>query len=567
MRRIKYISVAAIAALLVLITLITLMTSGIKVYAATTLYTSALEDLQRDSSFDFEAYPVDDKDYSLKVIQIAESSDGELFIYVYQPCARGKDLRATTIRLSQTTGINISPKDYKLTFLNSSGVFYKYKVEGLELKKSVVRYYDITAIHRPFDKLIDEGVGGGNIVNEVVYKVGQVWTATTLDGKVSYVMDETETIEITNKYVGFAQYDEGTKVGWGITNGTTRAHFIAFSTNHNIDKLISVDVGFKEQSVSCKLCLNPIHLNHDYKEYHDYKFGEQYQHQPDPLTIHYTDKVTADKYTWNRIRSTADFLKDEINKDYVITSDGLKDISGTQWILNFYETQVEVKVDGIWTLLLSSWASLFVGDADVRYNRVSDVTILRLSFETNGDYYNLGVVDNKQTGSGKPINVSTKDPSDVPWWVWVLIVAAVVIVALILICVFVPGAAPAIGRGMLLIGKGIIFGIYYLFYGLFWVVSLPFRGIAFLYKKMKKRLYEKGKQKEYVRQQKLNRKASMEVARYQNTLVRKEQVRQDKLKFKDEVKAEQRKSKQATKSANKRKKKSAKQRKKGGKKK
>ena len=59
-----------------------------------------------------------------------------------------------------------------------------------------------------------------------------------------------------------------------------------------------------------------------------------------------------------------------------------------------------------------------------------------------------------------------------------IIVAAVVIVALILICVFVPGAAPAIGRGMLLIGKGIIFGIYYLFYGLFWVISLPFRLIA-----------------------------------------------------------------------------------------
>lgn len=474
-------ALAAVAALLVLITVLTLMTSGIKVYAAETLYTGALEDLQRDSSFDFEAYPVDDKDYSLKVIQIAESADGELFIYVYQPCARGKDLRATTIRLSQTTGVNILPKDYKLTFLNSSGVFYKYKVEGLELKKGVVRYYDITAIHRAFDKLIDEGVGGGNIVNEVVYKVGQVWTATTLDGKVSYVMDEIETIEITNKYVGFTQYDEGTKVGWGITNGTTRAHFIAFSTDHNIDKLISADVGFKEQDVTCELCLNPIHLNHDYKDYHNYKFGEQYKHQPDPLTIHYTDKVTAgkdNKYTWNRIRSTADFLKDEINKDYVITSDGLKDISGTQWILNFYETQVEVKVDGIWTLLLSSWASLFVGDADVRYKRVSDVTILRLSFETDGEYYNLGVVDNKQTGSGKPINVSTKDPSDVPWWVWVIIVGVVVVVALILICIFVPGAAPAIGKGLLTAGKGIIFGIYYLFYGVFWVVSLPFRLIA-----------------------------------------------------------------------------------------
>ncbi|MCI8820876.1 MAG: hypothetical protein HFK02_05705, partial [Clostridia bacterium] len=65
-------ALAAVAALLVLITLITLMTSGIKVYAAETLYTSALEDLQRDSSFDFEAYPVDDKDHSLNVIQIAE---------------------------------------------------------------------------------------------------------------------------------------------------------------------------------------------------------------------------------------------------------------------------------------------------------------------------------------------------------------------------------------------------------------------------------------------------------------------------------------------------------------
>ncbi len=35
---------------------------------------------------------------------------------------------------------------------------------------------------------------------------------------------------------------------------------------------------------------------------------------------------------------------------------------------------------------------------------VGDVTILRLKFETDGVVYNLGVIDNKQTGSNDPIN-------------------------------------------------------------------------------------------------------------------------------------------------------------------
>ena len=95
----------------------------------------------------------------------------------------------------------------------------------------------------------------------------------------------------------------------------------------------------------------------------------------------------------------------------------------------------------------------------------------------------MGVVDNKQTGDRVPDNPQNpfpglKDTDSMPWWVWLIIAVGVVAVVLILICIFVPGAAPAIGRGLLLIGKGIIFGIYYLFYGLFWGISLPFRLIA-----------------------------------------------------------------------------------------
>lgn len=39
---------------------------------------------------------------------------------------------------------------------------------------------------------------------------------------------------------------------------------------------------------------------------------------------------------------------------------------------------------------------------------MSDVIILRLIFETDGKTYNLGVVDNKMTGDGKPANKQPK---------------------------------------------------------------------------------------------------------------------------------------------------------------
>ena len=48
-------------------------------------YTNVMEDLEKDNSFKLEDYPAVEDDYSLQVIQIAESVNGELFVYVYQP--------------------------------------------------------------------------------------------------------------------------------------------------------------------------------------------------------------------------------------------------------------------------------------------------------------------------------------------------------------------------------------------------------------------------------------------------------------------------------------------------
>ena len=94
----------------------------------TTTYSTAIEDLQKDENFNAEAYPVKEKDYSLQVIQIAESVDNELFIYVYQPSGSILDLRATSINISTGINENLKYVNYTLNYINNSNTLYKYKV-------------------------------------------------------------------------------------------------------------------------------------------------------------------------------------------------------------------------------------------------------------------------------------------------------------------------------------------------------------------------------------------------------------------------------------------------------
>ena len=120
---------AALAFLLAFCSLFT-ATQGIGVtYAEESGYSGVLDDLQKDGSFDESHYPAIADDYSLKLIQIAESVDGELFLYVYQPSGQAKNLKASSINISTTINDEISYRNYKVRLLNSSGVFYKYIVQ------------------------------------------------------------------------------------------------------------------------------------------------------------------------------------------------------------------------------------------------------------------------------------------------------------------------------------------------------------------------------------------------------------------------------------------------------
>ena len=450
--------IAALAVML--LTFITMLWGGnisAPVAFAEDTYTDVLEDLEKDESFSTSFYPTVADDYSLQVIQIAESTDGELFVYVYQPSGQEKDLRATSINIALVPRENISDvRNYRLTLLNSSGVFYKYRVENLTVSTQTTRYYTITTIYRPFDETIDEGAEDGNIITEVEYSVAKEYCFSTINGQPFVRVLDIETIEITDKFVGFVRYTDG----FTLYNGSCDSHFVAFSTDRDIDRLLEADVYYTSQSYSWSLI--PFAGENE-------TFGEK---QDNYAYLTYEQKVEhtgegwfAPTYTWNRIETVEQFIEEnntfqdvysgaliDVHVANQITEEGIEALEGKQWVLRFAETSYSMNAVGGTGATTSS--STLVGD----------VTILRLKFETDGVVYNLGVIDNKQSGGDEPINDEEIGIEVNPqWWKTVLAVLLLLIVLVIL--------APVLPY----IGQAIV-----------WVISLPFRLIKWIIDSIKK---------------------------------------------------------------------------------
>ena len=203
-------------------------------------YTTVIQDLFVDSSFKIEDYPTINGDYSLQVIQVAESNEKELFVYVYQPSSYTTDLRATSINISQGINENVKYVNYTLEYLSSFETIYKYKVNDLVVKNDALRYYDITSIFRKWSSVLDKETGNDNEVDEVAYDVSKLFTASTVKGEVSYSCLESETIEITNKYVDHIRYLNG----FWLYYDSCDSHYVAFSTDKQIDKLMEADITY-----------------------------------------------------------------------------------------------------------------------------------------------------------------------------------------------------------------------------------------------------------------------------------------------------------------------------------
>ena len=260
-------------------------------------YTNVLEDLSKDKNFNAEDYAVKEDDYSLQVIQIAESNDKELFVYVYQPCSPNKDLTATSIKISTEIGKDLNYKVYRLTLLNSVGCFYKYSVNDFIVSSDTTRYYDITAIHRKWNEKYDEDLpeDNENTISEVPFAVGKQYTLTTTENGIDIQCQDIELITITDKYVGFVRYfGEG---GFFETWKYKDSHFVAFKTDKKIDRLMEADIFFQTQykrttrfAGQNNYLFGDIEDNYAYLSYDDkeviYEEGELFWKH---------------KYTWERI--------------------------------------------------------------------------------------------------------------------------------------------------------------------------------------------------------------------------------------------------------------------------
>lgn len=454
---------------------------------------NVLKELQKDSNFNADNYPYKEDDYSIYVIQIAESDRGNLYIYTYQPCQLSRYIIATDINMSLSESAE-GTKLYDLVFVNTEGVFAKYLVKGVKAIDNPVRYYNITSIYRAWDKDIDTGTDNNNEINKKAFPVRNVYKITTENGVKIYSRNETYTVEILDPYSDYLIYTQNAglpSIGsiqfsfnkWGMID----AHYIAFSTDWEIDRLRSATVFYRYRN--SKLYYDEF-LGFDCGG--DVSYGE-------PLTDYayptYLDKFEISgnfwnngityNYSWDRIQTVAEFIATEKK----LTDETKSNLSGKQWVLRFKETQRTQKETNI--LGYKKYVSNFTN--------IDYVSVLRLEFESDGTVYNLGTVcdmvsgdefagneeEAKVTGIWDKIKAFFKDLfndiDNAPWWVWLIVALVVLAVGLPILGV----AVPAVGEVLLYAVKGIGYGIKYLFTGLWWLICLPFRGIVALIGKIK----------------------------------------------------------------------------------
>lgn len=448
-----YISIvfAIVAFLLSFLCVFECMYIGVaKADSVKTEYTDVLDDLEKVDSFNVANYPEKSDDYTMSVITVAESTNFELFVYVYQPSAA-----------FVATSINLSPfryakayDNYKLSLLNSNGVFYKYRVEGFKIFNSPTRYYEISSIFRVINKDFGDPVLTDNVITEMSYPVGKLFEINEENG--TFEVFDVDLITITDKYVGLMRY-LGDYNWWG-TDWCCDSHYIAFSTDKPIDTLYEADIFFGIRTVTYQ----------DYIDEYDYgDYEEKVVHLNNTQNIDYHGGKF--RYLKERIQTVEDFIQSERTENEYdgkwyqatakseITEEAISFLKGKQWVVRFYETDYRYE---------PGW----YGKIEY-YTEVSNVSVLRLKFETAGETYNLGVVDTKQTGSGNPGNDTTLDVEINDEWLVEVLAWLIFLVLLVIVAYFCP----------------------FIFKILWWIICLPFKllwwlikGVSRLFKKNKK---------------------------------------------------------------------------------
>ena len=415
-------------------------------FAEDAVYSDVLVDLKKDPNFDVSSYSVDLGDNSIDIITLAEGENDELYVYTYQPAIQ-RAFYCSSINISRhdPEDENSAPSydNYRLSYCNSNGVFYKYIVERFTVLSDSVRYYCISQVMRPFDPAIDTQPNGQTI-SEVPIKrnddtvVSKEYVFQNAEGQTKVECKDLTTIEIKSKIVGFVRYQNGAPLPFGILPSHTDSHFVAFSTEMPIDDLYDADVKweFNEYSVS--------YNSWEVPDYSNVRYKNEYNSESD-LTPLYADvvreqesnRIFAYHYEFNQIQTVEELLEEEemnvvyngvfvkIEQGISFTSEAKTALQNQQWVLRFTETSFTVSAPiGASPLIVESGT------------RVFDVMVLRLHFKSDGKEYNLGVVDNKQTGSVDPLGqtqttVDLVDELKSMLWIFLFVLGVIALLILL----------------------------------------------------------------------------------------------------------------------------------------
>lgn len=384
-------------------------------------YSNVLDDLKKDSRFDAAAYPDKPDDVSVQLIQIAESEDGQLFMYVYQPADSKIDLKCISVSISvgfSSNGQGLDPKLYDLILLSSEGVFDKYLVNGFELPDAKERYYNIVSLYREFNAAVDPESDKTEYKDIVCksYSVGQQWCAYTVNNARVYEMNTFKTVDLEIKLSSTIKVNGGIQFGnlFGYDE-SVESHYVAFKSNdYNIKHIYDATVFCRTREYEQKSYLwgwwegDRTYPNGE-------SFAEEYIKLSDkeaPIVVE-APGLWSKEYSFNRIMSAKDFKQNVIDSGAEYLVDDLANLSDDCWVFSYYETDLQ-KFD---------WNSDPTSPDIVYEYKGTEVEgyILQIKFmDISGDVYDLGVVADgfKSTGTsaengGTDLEELKKDLNDI----------------------------------------------------------------------------------------------------------------------------------------------------------
>lgn len=352
----------------------------------TSKYSTVLDDLQKDPSFKIVDYPSVADDYSLDVIQVAEGTDGELFVYVYNPSDSIVELEAAKINMSlqHYEDTNPSYKLYDLTLVSTSGTLDKYIVNDFTVSDDDYRYYNIAGVYTPFNEAIhDEAQQDDDVINYVGIPVAKCFSVMTYkSGAVKYDCVSLDYVDVDIQAVGLVRYPNGFKLN-GLNK--TDSHFVAFNVeNFDVKHIYSATISYLTQGYHYTFAVGAGSSE---------KYDEAVQHTDDIYDYEKGELIDggwfAKEYSWSRILTSDDFQTQLDSYDHTLLVYDESAINEAQFVIQFLETEY------------TTWNTTGIGNG-YDSTRVSEVSILRLRFATPQGVYNLGAVSDVVSDDGKP---------------------------------------------------------------------------------------------------------------------------------------------------------------------